>query len=875
MFRIAFFRRLALGLGILSCALAIALHPAHGLNARSAAAVRGASTQENQRSSASPLVSTAPEITLANPANLLDQGRQQYQAGQLQAAIATWEQAAQQAAQQRDPAQQALSLSYLSLAHQELSQWPQAQAAITASLDLLKSQPKAAPLWAQVLNTEAGLLLHQGQPEQALNRWKQAQSYYEQTSDTQGSLGSQINQAQALQQLGFYRRSRQQLEAINQQLQGLPDSTLKVTGLRSLGLALQSMGDPSSREVLEASLALAQTLSDPNAPNAALSPTLLSLGKLAVAAGDFDRAMTYFQQAETSTPNPTEQAQARLSQLQLLIEQGQSVESGRLASQISTQMQQQLLAISPSRTSLYTAINFVATLNDLENPAQLVPLPELAQLIQQVVRSAAQIQDRSAQAYGLNQWGQLYERTGQIPEAQAVTQQALTLARELQADNIIAQAAWQMGRLHKRQGNSRSAALASYQEAVKSLQAIRGDLIAVNQDVQFSYRESVEPVYRELVELLLDGQPGQAELVEARDLVESLQVAELDNFFREACLDKAKALNQFDPTATVVYPIILPDRLAVILSTANQPLRYYSINQPQAQTQQTLSLMYRSLSPVADSRERLRLSQQLYDWLIRPAAQDGAFKDTKTLVFVLDGQLRNIPMAALHDGQHYLIEQYAVTLSPGLQLMASRSIPSGQSSAIVAGISDARSGFAALPGVATEVAAIAHTLASSTLLNQAFTSSALAAKIKGSNADIVHLATHGQFSSQLENTFLLTWDGRVNVKELSELLRSREGQNRQAIELLVLSACDTAAGDDRAALGLAGLAVKSGARSTIATLWPVKDKAAELLMTQFYENLRHAHKAEALRQAQLYLIQKTDFREPFFWSGVVLVGNWQ
>jgi CHAT domain-containing protein len=115
------------------------------------------------------------------------------------------------------------------------------------------------------------------------------------------------------------------------------------------------------------------------------------------------------------------------------------------------------------------------------------------------------------------------------------------------------------------------------------------------------------------------------------------------------------------------------------------------------------------------------------------------------------------------------------------------------------------------------------------------------------------------------------------VKELSELLRSREGRQSQAIELLVLSACDTATGDDRAALGLAGLAVKSGARSTIATLWPVKDKAAALMMTEFYKNLQkpQVNKAEALRQAQLHLLQKTDFREPFFWSGVVLVGNWQ
>jgi CHAT domain-containing protein len=860
MFRISTFRWFALGLSLLSCFCVMAIHPA----------------QATRPVSIAPMVYDRPEVIAAtqNSTDPIDQGRQQYQAGNLNAAIVTWEAAAQQFKQQSNPAQQALSLSYLSLAYQELSRWPDAAGAIGQSRKLLESNAKAAnaPLWAQVLNTEAGLLLHQGQAETALERWQQAQTYYEKAKDQQGSLGSQINQAQALQQLGFYRRARQQLEAINQQLTPLPNSEMKVAGLRSLGLALQTMGDPTGGEVLENSLKVAQTLGD----RTAISPVMLSLGKFAAAADEFPQALDYFEQAERSTQNPTEQLQAKLSQLQLLIEHGQSQDSANLATQIAQQIKTQLPTLSPSRTSLYTAINFVATLNDLENPGQLVPLSDLAQLTQQVVKSAQSINDRAAEAYALNQWGQLYDRTHQIPEAQAITQKSLQIARSLQADNLIAQSAWQMGRLEKQQGQ-RAAAIDYYKEAVKSLQAIRGDLIAVNQDVQFSYRESVEPIYRELVELLVEGQPGQVELVQARDLIESLQVAELDNFFREACLDKAKQINQLDPTATVVYPIILPDRLAVILSTGDQPLRYYSIEQSQDVTNQAITAMYRSLSPVADSRERLARSQQLYDWLIRPAAAAGAFKDTKTLVFVLDGRLRNIPMSALHDGQQYLIENYAVTLSPGLQLMSSRSIAASQSSAIIGGISDARSGFAALPGVETEVNTIARTVSSSTLLNQAFTGHALADRIKDSKADIVHLATHGQFSSRLEDTFLLTWDGRVNVKELSELLRSREGRQSQAIELLVLSACDTATGDDRAALGLAGLAVKSGARSTIATLWPVKDKAAALMMTEFYNNLQkpHVNKAEALRQAQLHLLQKTDFREPFFWSGVVLVGNWQ
>jgi CHAT domain-containing protein len=816
--------------------------------------------------------SLAKEATteLADP---IEAGRRHYKAGNFTTAATTWQNAAQFFKQQGDKPNQALSLSYLSLAYQELAQWTEAQEAIDQSVKLLQASPSSAKLSAQVVNTEASLLLHTGKVEAALDRWQQAQKYYEQAGDLQGSLGSQINQAQALQQLGFNRRARQQLEAINTQLTSLPDSDLKVTALRALGTALQATGDRTSAEILQSSLMVAKKLSS----QTDVSPTLLSLGKLAVADGQMETALDYFEQAESSTQNPTEKLQARLSQLQLLVEQGQSKASGDQAIALAKDLHRDLMAASPSRPAMYTAINFVSTLNDLDNPSQILPLADLAGLLARVVQSAQGTQDASAEAYALNQWGRLYDRTQQHGEAKAVTNRSLEIARRLGADNIIAQSAWQMGRIAKKR-NQRTEAIGYYKEAVQSLQAIRGDLVAVNQDMQFSYRESVEPVYREMVALLLDGQPSQAELSQARDIVESLQVAELDNFFREACLDKARQIDQVDPTATVVYPIILPDRLAVILSTAGQPLRYYSVSQSKEETERVVAAMYRSLSPVDNAQDRLAQSQKLYDWLIRPAEQDNALKDTKNLVFVLDGHLRNLPMAALHDGKQYLIEKYAVTLSPGLQLMASQSKTSDQAKVVIAGISDARSGFAALPGVETEVKTIANTLSSNTLLNQQFTGKALSDQVKNGNANIVHLATHGQFSSRMEDTFLLTWDGRVNVKELSELLRSREGGDRaQAIELLVLSACDTAAGDDRAALGLAGLAVKSGARSTIATLWPVKDKAASLLMTQFYSNLKNKNftKAEALRQAQLHLIQKTDFREPFFWSGVVLVGNWQ
>ncbi|WP_374703973.1 CHAT domain-containing protein [Nostoc sp. CENA543] len=808
----------------------------------------------------------AKAITSEN-GNWLEQGRNLYRSGRFTEAATAWQASVQHYHSQGDRLNEALSLSYLSLVQQELNQWEAAQQSSQQSLKILQTIPADAIVWAQVLNTQANLQLRTGKAETALTSWQQAQKYYEQAGDQIGSLGTQINQAQALQSLGFYRRSQQQLEALTQKLAAMPDSEIKVSGLRSLGLALHAIGDQKSQIVLEQSLATAQK----TGAKTELSSILSSLGKVASDFRDPESALNYFEDAQAAATNPNEALQANLARFKLLVD----YDKLEYAIPVAPQLYQQLSELPPSHSSLYAAINFVATLNRLENSDQVLPRQDAAKLMAETVKSAQKLEDAPAQAYALYQWGQLYSRTKQWSEAQTLAQKSLHIARQIAADDIIAQSAWQVGQLYQQQGD-RPAAIAAYTEAVKSLKALRGDMAAVNPDVQFSFRESVEPVYRELVGLLLDAQPTQKELTQARELIESLQIAELDNFFREACLDKAQQIDQVDPTATVVYPIILPDRLAVILSQAGQPLRYYATRKSQAEIEQTIDNFLVALNPVSNSQDRERLSQQIYDWLIRPAQQEQALKNTKTLVFVLDGKLRNIPIAALSDGQQYLIEKYAVALSPGLQLMAAQSLQQSHIDAIVGGISQSRHGFSALPAVESEVKRISKTVASATLLNQKFTNQALADRVKSSGANVVHLATHGQFSSRLEDTFLLTWDGRVSVQELSELLKNRSGNSSKAIELLVLSACDTATGDDRAVLGLAGLAIKSGARSTIATLWPVKDKAAEMLMTRFYDYLNNSQltKAEALRQAQINLIRQTDFREPFFWSAFVLVGNW-
>ncbi|MBD2095612.1 CHAT domain-containing protein [Trichocoleus sp. FACHB-591] len=764
----------------------------------------------------------------------------------------------------------------------------------------LQSSPRAiaapdhgttsAIFYAQTLNNGGIRQLEAGQAEAALETWRQAEAAYTRAGDKLGKLGSQLNQVQALQTLGQYRRARTLLEQINTQLQTLPNSPLKAGGLRSLGIVLLRIGDlTASQKVLKSSLEISQRL------NTDTSSTLLALGNVARAKQDDAKtnssasteAIAFYQQAATSTLDNPIRLQARLNLLSLLVESNQHAQAFSLLPEIQT-----LLADLPSsRTKVYAQVNLAESLikAGFTKPYRSLSFPTaIAQLLANTVQQARDLQDLRAEAYALGQLGHLYETSKQWSEAEQLTRQALQIAQSIPADDIAVSWYWQLGRILKQQGQT-SEAIAAYNQAVETLSVLRSDLVAINPEAQFSFREQVEPIYRELVQLLLDNNPNQANLERARSVIEALQLAELNNFFREACLDtQPQPIDQVDPQAAVVYSIILRDRLAVILSLPNQPLQYRSTpltlssdrtaekNQA-GEIDRTYEDLFATLSPFITGQEPLRPHQQLYDWLIRPIEADLAKSRVKTIVFVLDGVLRGVPLAALHDGQQYLIEKYSLALTPELQLLPPQPLAPEQLGILAGGLSQARQGFSALPGVAEEIQQISTLMPTSILLDQSFTRSQLARKLTSVPFPIVHLATHGQFSSQSENTFLLTWEGRIKVKDLDQLLEVRDRQNRQPIELLILSACQTAKGDKQAALGLAGIAVRSGARSTIATLWSVQDDSTTELITHFYTALKQPgiSRAEALRQAQLSLLRSPNYQHPYYWAPFVLVGNWQ
>ena len=237
-------------------------------------------------------------------------------------------------------------------------------------------------------------------------------------------------------------------------------------------------------------------------------------------------------------------------------------------------------------------------------------------------------------------------------------------------------------------------------------------------------------------------------------------------------------------------------------------------------------------------------------------------------------------MGVLYDKkqQKYLAEKYAIALTPGLQLLDPKPLQQVQLNTLTAEVTEERfieeQNFPPLQNVVRELESIqAEVPKNEELLNQKFTETNLQKELQSVPFSVVHIATHGEFSSDPDKTFILTWDKLLKVKEFDNLLRISDQRRTSSIELLILSACKTAEGDKQAALGLAGVAMRAGARSTLATLWSVDDEITADFMSQLYRELNAGvNKAEALRRAQLAIFANE--KRPYFWAPYVLVGNW-
>jgi len=512
--------------------------------------------------------------------------------------------------------------------------------------------------------------------------------------------------------------------------------------------------------------------------------------------------------------------------------------------------------------------------------------------------AARSLHDDRGQAYALGLLAEIYEQADRLNDALTLSRKALFHAQQTRRDQLIYRSQWQSGRLLRRLGRTNDA-LDTYLRAAETLGRIRSEITAGGGNLLAlrSLRQTIGPLYYELADLQLTVAEGQTDLRAARQSIEQFKTAELDEYFNDDCLAMFRQgqtqVDQADPSAAIVYIIPLPDRIETLVSLPDGRFERFTNRQLDATGLEHLVRAFRAQLQDPLTERYILPAKKLHDELIEPIQPMLKSHGVQTLVFVPDGSLRLIPMSALYDGERFLVERYAVAVTPGLTLMSARRLQRGPAEVLVCGMSQASGSFSALPFVQSEIQQVTdlfktRQLQPHVLLNDQFSVERFNQTLQRNAPKIVHIASHGQFESDPSQTYLLTGDTdsrrRLSLNTLEQIVRPMQFQD-QPVELLTLSACQTAIGDDRAALGLAGVALKAGARSAVASLWLVNDESAATVMHNFYDALLepvntaetagYRSKAQALQTAQRGQLDHPVFGHPYYWSPFMVIGNWQ
>jgi CHAT domain-containing protein len=762
---------------------------------------------------------------------------------------------------------------------------------ILMSLSLCLAVGLGADIYAQEapsvdqLMEEGSHAYQHGDFEQAVERWTEAVAAYERSAARAEQIDALIRLSEAYQSLGRYRSAAIWLDQAKALAAGTDDSLLQIRILWRIGSLYRTTGQYVEAErSLQEALRQAKTLTQ-----AALTAAILNdLGNLAASQGKFaDALASYTESFQTAQAVPMKllAATSQVNAARVLLSSKQYRESKMRLDQaagIVRGLEPSHEQISALITVGLTYAKLRAFLAEMNRDLTLAAF----QALHDAARAADQLGDLRGSSFAWGYMGKLYEEERRYGEALGVTQQAILMSRQAAAPEALYRWHWQAGRLLKALGQPKEA-IRAYRQAIVAVQSIRLEVSAAIAEDQpgASFRETVGAVYFELADLLLrdserdiDPQYREAVLREARDTVELFKIAELQDYFQDDCVQaarsQAKGLEQVSKTAAVIYPIMLQDRLEILVSLPSGMVRKTVPVGVEALTEEIRA--FRVLLEKRSTRQYLSHAKTLYGWLILPIEPLWANAGIDTLVIVPDGALRTIPLAALHDGTQFLIKKYAVATTPGVTLTDPRPLDRKSIKLLSVGITEAVQDFPALPHVSRELETIHRLYGGTSLLNKQFMMSRVEEELKTHPYSIMHIASHGQFQSEGKDTFLLAYDGKMTMDRLEEyvgMLRFRE----EPLALITLSACETAAGDDRAALGLAGVAIKAGARSALASLWFLDDQASSLLVTEFYQQLHDdsvASTAMALQRAQIKFLENPEYSHPAYWAAFLLLNNW-
>ena len=839
---------------------------------------------------------------VTNPSQLVEQGVEEYHNQQYQKAIASWYKALNLYQETEEQASTLIVLENLARAYQKI-----------------------------------------GQTEKAIAFWQEITQGYNQLGDITQLERSLTEQAQAYSRLGKHRQaiallcgskylpseqysSNPETEsqcqagsaiALAQQQQ---DKLGKIAALGSLGEAYRLRGNyQEALSYLQNSLKLVPEISNPSLEISALNSLGNTYSLLAQVSyrraesaqrrGEIygknslfaqytkegikqdNQALDYFQQSlqlTTVQQNPVNELKAIISSLPIhyRLEQYSAAEN----------LLQQAFSLLPSLPLQQETIYLKIDLAKLLQPEKITPercfnsagLPQARKLLQEAVSLAENTGDKRAESFALGELAHTYECSQDYQQALELTQKA-RLAAEKEPDSLYLWE-WQTGRILIKQGN-KQVGIVAYERAIATLESIRGNILTANRDIQFDFRDTVEPIYRELIDQKLDEvtnslviEPNQRNNVTSiLNTVDSLRLAELQNYFgndcvlREATVTTADATNP-NPHTVYFSSIILDNRTAIVAVFPGGKTKVIWHKQNRQKIETEINEFRRNLEKFRDNYNP-QLGQNIYQWLISPFAQDLEQAEIKTLVFIQDGLLKSIPMSALYDGEKFLIEKYAIATTPSLNLTNNESLNRNPLRALALGLTetsqiDGRK-FAPLPNVEQEINQVQDILTESKgFINQDFTRDRLQKELEATSYPIIHIATHGQFSSEPEDTFLVTGNQeKLTLTELERIIRTTTSKDNP-IDLISLTACQTAVGDERAALGLAGVAVQAGVNSALASLWSIGDETTPQIIQQFYTSLKDSNmnKAQALQQAQITSIKQGI--HPAYWSAFILIGNW-
>ena len=744
----------------------------------------------------------------------------------------------------------------------------------------------------------------QGAFAQAATHWMNAAREYEERGQAKLQCQALINVAHALRQEGQIRRAQTTLQAALTLSEQTGERGLTATILAQLGNTFHVLGkDEPATEHLTKALTLAREENKP----VLVAGILNDLGNALTARRQFAEAIDVYAESRTRAVETKQQALAATAQLNgamALLQNRQLGEAHRHLDQAWSDMRSLgdgqaktagLLNIGLGYQELFAAMTGKAGAAGKADAVKgrvteaVAATGSAAGLLRQSAdaftaagEAAGRVGDARGQSYAWGYLGELREREHRHPEALEYSRKATFAAQKVHAPESLYRWQWQTARLLRAEGKEEEA-LTAYQRAVTLLKPIHYEYSVGNQGRYHSYYESVAPLFAEYEDVLLRRAaaaktPDQNEqlLVKVKETIEVSRAAELQDYFQDDCVATVathRGAGSLAPDTAVIYPIAFPDRLELLLETANG---LKQVRVPVTGDKLTNEIRsFRRLIQDSQSQNYLASAQTLHGWLIAPIQQDLQGAGVHTLVMVAEGSLRTIPMGALHDGRHFLVDSLAVAVTPSLALTDMSPTQRRKGGLLSVGLTESVEGQSAPRYAESEVQAIRTMYGGKLLMNKQFSSPALEEEIKDQGLGIVHVASHTVVGAEARESFVLAHDGKITMDRLSQLVGLQQ-YREQPLDLLTLSSCEIAAEDDRAALGLTGVAVKTGARTALASLWTSDDETTTELVSEFYRQLQDpaVSKAVALQRAQQKILAQRGHNHPSFWSAFLLINNW-